>query len=873
MGTHVLDVGDAPTVNPAGASPDDYQKIDASPDAFGASVGKATEGLGQAVTGAADTALDVQTQRQQMQNEIHASDMNTWLSNAITDRYSQQQKLQGQDAINALPQFKSDIHDLYSSAVAQAGNAQSQVLIAKSGAVTTDQFYKYATNHADEQSKVWQDQSDTLHAADQGSQSTTAALEGDLAASDAYLTYSNNVIRLQAHQRSLDPAATEQLVRSNTGSHVMNTVQQMAISGKSGTPDIPSAEAYFKKYHDQMDVTSQLHTEEWLKSRTSQYDGQQAGKAAIAAATGAHRYTDPTLPIFASAASAQPNSMSPQGMARVVQIESGGNPNAVSPGGRNVGLVQAGDAYWQRYGDGSRLDPQQSVLALGRSTAADRPVLAQALGRQPTDAELYLSHQQGVGGAKALLSHPEMPAAQALVEGGAYGNLNTAISAIKGNGGDPNAPAAVFTQKWIDKFNGTKGVSAIMPASVAGTYHAPFQGAVGDPMAASAGVPPVPMPNSETPTPQLASIEPIAPVAATAPPQAAAEDGPTPLTIKSAAYQHILDDQTLTDDVKQHALTYIGQQITAQQIAGEADAKSKSDASNTAANNYVTRIGNGDVKDIFSQINNDKHLTWETKRALEGMVTKIGAGDDEAKSYGSGFWPAYKAATASPGTPGRISDPVAIMQRAGPDGDLSLAGAQKIMQIMRESARSTDDAAVNQTKASLIGYAKSKLSFDQDMLFPGAPPMRDPKGAQLFNAQFVPKFEAAYDQWIKAGKNPWDFLQQDNVDKMVKGMRSPVEMAQAKIAAGSASSSEPAPAALPPPPANVDPQAWSAVLAKPPGGASQTSWNSAVSMLMASPTPNMIAQFNASRFGKAGMDGAKLISQMRMADADAGARP
>ena len=130
--------------------------------------------------------------------------------------------------------------------------------------------------------------------------------------------------------------------------------------------------------------------------------------------------------------------------------------------------------------------------------------------------------------------------------------------------------------------------------------------------------------------------------------------------------------------------------------------------------------------------------------------------------------------------------------------------------------KSVDDTAVHTAKAGLLDYAKGKLSFDQEMLFPGVKPLADPKGKAIFDAKFIPKFEAAYDAWVKDGKNPWEFLTQENVDKLMQGMRSKTEMAMDKISARDDATGEKTEQAVPPPPADIPAPAWQEVMAERP---------------------------------------------------------
>ena len=145
---------------------------------------------------------------------------------------------------------------------------------------------------------------------------------------------------------------------------------------------------------------------------------------------------------------------------RLFQIESGGNPGAVT--GSNRGLGQFGPAEERTYGinDANRRDPNAQAAAVMAERAANEPALTRALGRAPTDAEHYLAHQQGLAGASVLLSNPDVPAWQAIRR--YYGSDAIAQKAITGNipSDSPlkrlnvdDISSAGFTAMWRDKFN------------------------------------------------------------------------------------------------------------------------------------------------------------------------------------------------------------------------------------------------------------------------------------------------------------------------------------------------------------------------------------------------------------------------------------
>jgi hypothetical protein len=250
-----------------------------------------------------------------------------------------------------------------------------------------------------------------------------------------------------------------------------------------------------------------------------------------------------------------------------------------------------------------------------------------------------------------------------------------------------------------------------------------------------------------------------------------------------------------------------------------------------------------------------------------GQAAEHRAGDDlqsASQSYGPGFWNAYKAVTAGGDDPSKITDVTALLKMAGPDTDpahrITLEGVQKLAQTMSASQKSVQDASVTQTKTALLNYAKSKLSFEQDT---GPIKIRDADGEAIFNGKFIPKFEAAYDQWIKAGKNPYEFLTQENVDKLRAGMRDPAKMAQDRLRA---TGEEPPAEATPPAPFGVDEKPWQRIMGSPPkmpNGQTwpMSNWGAAIERLRANPTPEMQAAFD-KKFAPSGYTAKDILGRL-----------
>jgi hypothetical protein len=132
---------------------------------------------------------------------------------------------------------------------------------------------------------------------------------------------------------------------------------------------------------------------------------------------------------------------------RLAQIESGGNPNARNPSGAD-GIYQIMPQTAKQYGVTNTRDAAQNDAFIERFTADNAAYLRKQLGREPTEGELYLAHQQGAGGASKLLANPGARAVDVV-----------GYQAVVQNGGAPNMSAAQFASKWINKFDGTTGVS------------------------------------------------------------------------------------------------------------------------------------------------------------------------------------------------------------------------------------------------------------------------------------------------------------------------------------------------------------------------------------------------------------------------------
>lgn len=141
----------------------------------------------------------------------------------------------------------------------------------------------------------------------------------------------------------------------------------------------------------------------------------------------------------------------PQGLqaykARVGQIESASGSNEGAMGS----FYQFTPGTWAKYAGtgGSKGTAAGEDAPMNALTADNHAALSAGLGREPTQAELYLAHQQGAQGAMKLMDQPSRRAGDIVGD-----------AAINGNGGNSSMTAGDFTAMWQAKFNKTPLPSA-----------------------------------------------------------------------------------------------------------------------------------------------------------------------------------------------------------------------------------------------------------------------------------------------------------------------------------------------------------------------------------------------------------------------------
>lgn len=133
-------------------------------------------------------------------------------------------------------------------------------------------------------------------------------------------------------------------------------------------------------------------------------------------------------------------------------------------GSTATGIYQHIDSTWKAQGGTPEnrfdADKQIELGVKGLKTAQDE--LAKFLGRDPQPWEVYLAHQQGIAGAKSILSSGNEPAWKSVRQ--FYKSDEMARKAISQNGGDPDAPTSAFAQKWRNRY--TEAARSVVNSSL-----------------------------------------------------------------------------------------------------------------------------------------------------------------------------------------------------------------------------------------------------------------------------------------------------------------------------------------------------------------------------------------------------------------------
>jgi hypothetical protein len=118
----------------------------------------------------------------------------------------------------------------------------------------------------------------------------------------------------------------------------------------------------------------------------------------------------------------------PTGLIKTAGIESHFNPNAKNPRSSAGGLFQFIDSTAKNYGLSNKYDAAQSADAAARLWKDNKDSLTRSLGREPTNGELYLAHQQGPAGAAKIIKNPDASVSSTVGKSAAHLNAGSGMT-------------------------------------------------------------------------------------------------------------------------------------------------------------------------------------------------------------------------------------------------------------------------------------------------------------------------------------------------------------------------------------------------------------------------------------------------------------
>ncbi len=748
-----------PSVAPTGAPGGDYENISASPEMFGGLTAQALQTAGQGVEHAAEAGFNVLA----FQDKINADDQtNHFIKSRDSLLYGDPSKsttgadgkpvpdlgylgLTGRDASDRREDTLKALEDARLTGRNNLKSSRAQLEYD----TQTRRMYADAearmSSHAEQQWKGWAgDVNQTranlsLNAFVRNLDTPQAGIDGQ------------DYIRFREQQAQVkygnDPAILEG-VRSDAHRDLLKA-ETDAIAVKD-----PARAIKILEQHKDIAGTQYDDMYNRLRGRANQQTGNDVASESIAKSRGGTLAPTTSASIQGVAAR---YGINPNDLGRAVQIESGGNPRAQT--GSYKGLLQLSQAEFDKYKtrpDANIWNAQDNLEAGAAKMKAEGAVFERNFGHAPTGFDAYMIHQQGLAGYSAHLANPNAPAWQNMLSTGEgrqkgegwaraaiWGNIPNQYKATFGN--VDNVTSRDFIAMWQAKYGQGAGPSAPLQAANENNGGALM---------------PVPRPASFQVEPAFnesrGNVE-----AASFPPQNMAA------AIRPAAMQHVLDDPRAQDpEVRRIAAERVEQELRREAIAEDQKAATKKGVNDEAAGKYTTQIGDmqnsskPDWVGIDNAINHDPNLDFRTKHELRQWVSDASGGRIE-RSFGPGFWDAYKQVHAPPGDPGRITDISQLYGMVRPGGPLTVAGIDKLGAEI-EAKKTPAGEAESEAKKEFFKNARSHITFENEEL-----KIPDPGGKQRFLNFFIAANEA-YDQGKKNGKTMGQLLNSNSPDYIGK---------------------------------------------------------------------------------------------------------
>lgn len=375
---------------------------------FGAQVGEAQQGLGAQVSNAGDVMAEQVLKWQGLKNQATANDLDVQFQGDLGKLEDNFYSLKGKAQADAYNGFVSDVSALRQKYLGVAPNPMVKDALDQTVGYSIGRSIRSAGSSAGEQTRAWM---------------------------------------IDAQQSRVDSLHYNIVKRYNDNDYAATGTAAI----DSGIDDLGSAQGWSPEHialakqqeHDQLTADRQKAALEYAQSQPV---ADVMRSLVGGTATGPARNGPPGEAGGAAYKSA------------LVHAEFASGQD--TPGNAHQGPVQADDAWLQHFGSGkARADMtmQDWMDALDRETAENKPKLEKVLGRPVTDADLYLAHQQGEGGAEAILLHPNDAVSAHVPVGNIAANIPTDPTTHQPVADANTVTGAQFAGIWSKGFDQTGG--------------------------------------------------------------------------------------------------------------------------------------------------------------------------------------------------------------------------------------------------------------------------------------------------------------------------------------------------------------------------------------------------------------------------------
>lgn len=644
-----------PSVNPIGAPGNDYEHIEARPEAFGALTARALGNFGEAVEKTSNAGFNVAEQQQEMQDKTHAAELHSWASDQWSSNSGQFLSLEGRAAVSGLADYKQKNRQILDDAASQAADPYTKQLIQQQSRRVMDVHNDMAERYAAGQEKVYQRKTAELNEASSGNQAVLFATNGEAGLAKQFLFHADQEVRNQAELQGYEGKAIDQLVSQKRGQYVMQIVEGLAR--KEGPGYGPKAALDF--YHserEKIDAGSATRIESFLHNDLTKIGAEKIGE------DNWKRATEGLTSRAASVRNDATTALADKGIPLRVTSEYRSPEHNAAVGGARSSQHLEGKAIDVSL---TGLTPDQQKTVVDQFLTDPR---VGGFGYYPNSNSIHVDVRQGGRAAWGTDYHGTS------VGEGWPAWMTQQVRAWQGGGGatalpagEAPQPASLPSEAATPAF--ATAPRSALPLAVAPTWHEKEAVAIANIMS----------------DPEL-------------------RDRPQ-LRDASIAYVKRMAEV-------EHAATI---DDTAAQKAQEKALKMASDATELQVMQDVYSPHPKISASQMLALPDDK-LSREAKERLLKFYPVNEDRESDLKKYGPGFFDAFKAIHAEAGDPARITDPAQLYNMVGPRGSLTMAGLDKLAQEIYKP-KNPESEAETKMKSTFLDNAKRDISGEHDLGF------------------------------------------------------------------------------------------------------------------------------------------------------------